>query len=189
MLDHLEAIGGRRIRGTSVHAPRGARLTGLFARARQRPFRETGLSIPRRILDAELRLVAERGGFVGIYFMPFLDISGHASAADVVAHLEHAVKVCGEDHVGIGTDGTVTQIDDMDAYRDTLAREVAARQAAGISAAGERADTWPFVLDLRGPGQFHKLARLLEARGWSGARIDKILGQNFLRFAGTVWGG
>jgi len=144
--------------------------------------------LPRNKTDAELRAVAERGGFIGIYFMPFLDASGHASADDVVAHLDHAVRICGEDHVGIGTDGTVTQIDDMDAYRETLAREVAARQAAGISAAGERADTYPFVLDLRGPDQFHKLARLLQAKGWSEARIDKILGLNFLRHAETVWG-
>jgi membrane dipeptidase len=49
--------------------------------------------------------VAERGGFVGIYFMPFLNPSGHAHAEDVVAHIDHAVNICGEDHVGIGTDG------------------------------------------------------------------------------------
>ena len=84
-----------------------------------------------------------RGGFVGIYFMPFLNLSGHARAADVVAHIDHAVNVCGEDHVGIGTDGSVTAIDDLDAYRATLAEHVALRQAAGIGAAGERADTLP----------------------------------------------
>jgi membrane dipeptidase len=145
--------------------------------------------LPRNKTDAELRAVAERGGFVGIYFMPFLDISGHATAEHVVAHVDHAVNVCGEDHVGIGTDGTVTAIDDMDAYRAVLAREVAQRQAAGISAAGERADTYPFVLDLRGPDQFHRLARLLQARGYSESRIDRILGLNFLRHAETVWGG
>src|SRR5204862_82401 len=32
--------------------------------------------LPRNKTDAELRLVAERGGFVGIYFMPFLNQSG-----------------------------------------------------------------------------------------------------------------
>ena len=70
-----------------------------------------------------------RGGFVGIYFMPFLNPTGHATAADVVAHIEHAVNVCGEDHVGIGTDGTVTAIDDLDAYRAHARR--ARRPAAG----------------------------------------------------------
>jgi membrane dipeptidase len=144
--------------------------------------------LPRNKTDAELKLVAERGGFIGIYFMPFVNASGHAHAEDVVAHIDHAVNVCGEDHVGIGTDGSVTQIDDLHAYQTMLAKEIAQRQAAGISAAGERPDTYPFVVDLRGPQQFHKLAQLLAQKGYSTARIEKILGLNFLSFAQTVWG-
>ena len=144
--------------------------------------------LPRNKTDAELRLVAERGGFVGIYFMPFLSLSGHAHAADVVAHIDHAIDVCGEDHVGIGTDGTVSQIDDLQAYRAVLAREIEERRAAGISAAGESPDAYPFVVDLRGPGQFRELERLLAAKGYSEGRIDKILGLNFLQYARTIWG-
>jgi membrane dipeptidase len=132
--------------------------------------------------------VAEKGGYVGIYFMPFLNISGHAHAEDVVAHIDHAVNLCGEDHVGIGTDGSVTQIDDLHKYQSALAKEIADRRAAGISAAGERPDTYPFVVDLRGPDQFRKLARLLAAKGYSPRRIDKIMGGNFLRFAEEIWG-
>ena len=144
--------------------------------------------LPRNKTDAELRLVAQKGGFVGIYFMPFLNLSGHARAEDVVAHIDHAVNLCGEDHVGIGTDGTVTQIDDLHAYEADLAKEIAERRAAGISAAGERPDTYPFVVDLRGPDQFRRLAGLLAAKGYSPRRIDKILGLNFLRYAEEIWG-
>ncbi|NUV58212.1 peptidase M19 [Streptomyces sp. CAI-85] len=143
--------------------------------------------LPRNKTDDELRLVASRGGFVGIYFMPFLNPTGHARAADVVEHLAHAVDVCGEDHVGIGTDGPVTAIDDLDAYRERLAEHVAQRRAAGVSAAGERADTYPFVVDLRGVDQFRELIRLLERRGWSATRIEKIMGRNFLDYAERVW--
>lgn len=143
--------------------------------------------LPRNKTDAELRLVAERGGFVGIYFMPFLHAQGKASADDVVAHLEHAIKVCGEDAVGIGTDGDVTQIDDLEAYRGLLAKEIEERRKAGISAKGESPDTLPFVLDLRGPGQFFDLAARLKQRGHSRSRIDKILGNNFLRYARDIW--
>ncbi|MBV8237605.1 MAG: membrane dipeptidase, partial [Sphingomonas sp.] len=57
------------------------------------------------------------------------------------------------------------------------------------SATGERPDTYPFVVDLRGPDQFRKLARLLEAKGYSPRRVEKILGLNFLRYAETIWGG
>lgn len=144
--------------------------------------------LPRNKTDEELALVASRGGFVGIYFMPFLNATGHATAQDVVAHIDHAVKVCGEDHVGIGSDGPVTAIDDLEAYKAVLAREVEARRKAGVSAAGERPDTLPFVVDLRGIHQFHDLAARLERLGYSSARIEKILGQNFLRYAREVWG-
>jgi membrane dipeptidase len=144
--------------------------------------------LPRNKTDAELRGVADKGGFVGIYFMPYLTLSGHPTAEDVVAHIDHAVNVCGEDHVGIGTDGEVTAIDDLEAYRSRLAAEIAGRAAAGIGAKGERADTYPFVVDLRGVDQFRKLERLLRARGYGAARIDKILGLNFVAYARETWG-
>ncbi|WP_274943551.1 membrane dipeptidase [Govanella unica] len=87
---------------------------------------------------------------VGIYFMPFFKVEARPTAADVVNHVEHATNVCGEDHVGIGTDGSVTQIDNIKLYEDALREEVEARRKAGIGAKGERAATYPPILDLRG---------------------------------------
>lgn len=143
--------------------------------------------LPRNKSDRELRAVAEKGGLVGIYFMPFLAIDRQPTADDLLAHIDHAVSVCGEDHVCIGTDGTVSQIDDMATYLDELKDEVAARKAAGIAATGERADIVPFLPDLKGPDKFHRLATLLGDRGHPASRVDKILGGNFLRFADAVW--
>lgn len=145
------------------------------------------VDLPRNKTDEELRLVAAGGGFVGIYFMPYLNASGHATADDVLAHIDHAINVCGEDHVGIGTDGPVTAIDDIEGYRAYLAAEVEGRRAMGIGATGERADTFPFVMDLRGVNQFYELADRLQRRGYSSARVEKILGRNFLRYAREVW--
>ena len=144
--------------------------------------------LPRNKTDAELRLVAERGGFVGIYFMPFLNPTSVATPDDVVAHIDHAVKICGEDHVGIGTDGGTTGVDDMTAYRATIREEIAQRKAAGIGAAGENPDTLPFVERLSGPNQFRDLVRLLRAKGYREGRIEKIMGLNFLAYAREVWG-
>jgi membrane dipeptidase len=143
--------------------------------------------LPRNKTDKELKLVADKGGFVGIYFMPFLAVGRQPMAADLIAHIEHAIQVCGEDHVGIGTDGTVPGIDDMPAYMKGLEDEVRQRRAAGISAPGERPDIVPFLPDLMGSDKFHKLADLLAKRGHTGGRIEKILGTNFLRVAGGVW--
>ena len=144
--------------------------------------------VPRNKSDAELRLVASRGGFVGLYFMPFLNPSSNASAEDVVAHIDHAVNICGEDHVGIGTDGGTTGVDDMAAYRLHIAKQIADRRKAGLGAPGEKDDTLPLVVDLQGPDQFRRLAGLLRGRGYSALRIEKIMGLNFLAYARAVWG-
>ncbi|MEO8449377.1 MAG: FAD-dependent monooxygenase [Gemmatimonadota bacterium] len=63
VLTELESSGGGRLTGTTVIGPRGARLTGLFARAGT-PFRPTGLSLPRRVLDETLVRSAVRAGAV-----------------------------------------------------------------------------------------------------------------------------
>ena len=146
------------------------------------------VDLPRNKTDAELKLVADKGGFVGIYFMPFLNAGGIVTADDVVAHIEHAVKVCGEDAVGIGTDGFVVAIDDLEGYRTELAKAVEERKKAGIGAKGEGPHTLPFAVDLRGVNQFFDLAGRLSKRGYSDARVEKILGGNFMRYATTVWG-
>ena len=145
-------------------------------------------NLPRNKTDEELRLVAERGGFVGIYFMPFLNPTSLATPEDVVAHIDHAVRICGEDHVGIGTDGGTTGIDDWPTYRTAARAEIAERKAAGIGATGENPDTVPFVPDLYGPTQFRKLIGLLRAKGYSERRIEKIMGLNFVTYAREVWG-
>jgi membrane dipeptidase len=188
----VEALNAARLMVDLSHS--GERTCLEAARLSTRPIsiNHTGCralcDLPRNKTDAELRLVASRGGFVGIYFMPFLSPDSVAEPADVVAHLEHAVNICGEDHVGIGTDGGTTGVDDMAAYRTRVRAEIAQRRAAGIGARGENPDTLPFVERLSGPAQFRDLIRLLEARRWPARRIEKVMGLNFLAFAREIWG-
>jgi membrane dipeptidase len=142
---------------------------------------------PRNKTDAELRALADKGGVVGVYFMPYLTPGRQQMADDIVLHIEHAVDICGEDHVGIGTDGSVSGIDDMEGYRRRLKEDVENRKKLGVGAPGETADIVLFAPDLSGVDQFRKLADLLDARGHSEARIEKILGGNFMRLFGEVW--
>ncbi|WP_431256563.1 dipeptidase [Roseateles chitinivorans] len=142
---------------------------------------------PRNKSDAELRLLAERGGVVGLYFMPYLRLGGQPHAEDLLAHLAHAIDVCGEDHVGLGTDGGSTPHDDMAAYRQHLEDEVTLRRSLGIGAPGETADVGLFLPDLCGPGQYQELARLLSVRGYRASRIEKILHGNFRRLMTETW--
>lgn len=144
--------------------------------------------LPRNVTDAQLKKLADKGGVAGIYFMPFLKVGAQPYAEAVVAHIEHAINVAGEDHVGIGCDNPVTQIDDMPAYYAATKKEVAERAKRGVSAPGESGDIVPLIPDLQGTEKFRKLAAMLSARGHSEARIEKVMGKNFLNlFAGT-WG-
>jgi geranylgeranyl reductase family protein len=62
VLRALDGLGGVALAGTTVVGPRGSHLTGLFAKAGVQPFRPTGLSLPRRLLDMELLSAARRAG-------------------------------------------------------------------------------------------------------------------------------
>ncbi len=58
----LESAGAVPLAGTAVTAARGSRLQGRFALAGHRPYRPTGLSVSRRILDHELVAAARAAG-------------------------------------------------------------------------------------------------------------------------------
>jgi membrane dipeptidase len=146
------------------------------------------VDLPRNTRDSELKALAERGGVAGMYFMPFLRESGQPHAEDLIRHIEHAVNVCGEDHVGLGTDGSISGVPLTDAYRAYFKKDIDARIKAGYGAPGESADVLTIVPEYNDPLRFYNLANDLARRGWSGSRIDKLLGANFARLFAEVWG-
>lgn len=188
----VERLNARRIMVDLSHSGRRTCLDAARAASAPICISHTGcralVDYPRNKSDEELKLVADKGGFVGIYFMPFLAHERQITSADVIAHIEHAIDVCGEDHVGIGTDGSTTAIDDMKRWAAAFAEDIERRRAAGISAAGERPDSFLFAIDMRGPEQFRILADKMRARGHSQRRIEKILGRNFLEYSRRIWG-
>lgn len=145
-------------------------------------------ALPRNKTDKELKAVADKGGYVGIYLMPFLRSKGQPMAADLVAHLEHAIEVCGEDHVGIGSDGVISPVAVTPAFKKKFADEVNERRKRGISAPGEDPDVYTFVPDLNRADRFARIAELLAARSHPQSRIEKVLGGNFARLLREVWG-
>ena len=119
--------------------------------------------------------------------MPFLRDSGQPHAEDLIRHIEHAVNICGDEHVGLGTDGSISGVPLTDAYREAFHKEEAARIKAGVAAPGESADVFTIVPEYNDPQRFHRLAGDLARRGWPGSRIDKLLGANFARLFAEVW--
>ena len=145
------------------------------------------VDLPRNKTDEELRNLARKGGVMGIYFMPFLRAKGQPMAADLIRHLEHALDVCGEDHVGIGTDGGISRVEVTPEYVKRFHEDIADRRRRGVSAPGESEDAYTFLPDLNTPRRFETLAGLLRDRGHSEARVEKILGGNFARLFREVW--
>lgn len=144
--------------------------------------------LPRNVHDSELRAMAGRGGVAGIIFWPYLREDTQPMAEDVIRHIEHAVHVCGEDHVGIGTDGGIAAVRRTPQFEQENREFIRGMVEDGIFATGRPQDLYLFVPDLNRPNRFEVLAARLSARGHSDARIEKILGGNFARVMGEVWG-
>jgi membrane dipeptidase len=143
--------------------------------------------VPRNKTDQQLKAMADKGGVIGIYTMPFLRASGQPTADDFVRHIEHAVRVCGEDHVGVGTDNSITPLNLTPEFRVEHAGFVRQRRSAGVSAPGEDENVFNYVPDFNSPRRMEQIADALAARGHTSARIEKILGQNWLRVFGETW--
>ena len=61
--------------------------------------------VPRNLTDDQLRALAKKGGVIQITLYPgFLKKEGEATIRDAIEHLNHAVRLIGVDHVGLGTD-------------------------------------------------------------------------------------
>lgn len=143
---------------------------------------------PRHVLDATMRAVAQKGGVFGLYFMPYLRAKGQADGDDLIRHIEHAINICGEDHVGIGTDGNVPALDLTPAYREYWRTEVyEPRVKRGVVAPNEGADIFNYIPEYNPPDRYYLLGADLVRRGHSTARVEKILGANFARLYQDVW--
>lgn len=60
---------------------------------------------PRNLTDEQMRRLAQKGGVAQTtLYNGFLKADGEATILDAIAHLEHAIKIMGIDHVGLGTD-------------------------------------------------------------------------------------
>jgi membrane dipeptidase len=144
---------------------------------------------PRNTADATIRAVAEKGGVVGVYFMPFLTADMKPSGEALIAHIEHVAKVAGEDHVGIGTDNGVMPVTLDEKSKKAMDDWTLERIKRGIAAPGEAVGVYTLVADYNSLDRYRRLAGDLAKRGWSQSRLEKLFGGNFLRTFKDVWGG
>jgi len=191
-LQVVERLNARRVLVDLAHG--GQRTTAEAIRASKAPvlISHTGCralaDLPRNTGDAELKAMADKGGVAGMIFWPYLRKQGQPMAADLIRHIEHAVNVCGEDHVGLGTDATVSAVERTPEWEKENREYIGYMIEDGVFEQGRDPNLVLFIPDLNDVRRFDMLAAMLSARGHSDARIEKILGGNFARVMREVWG-
>lgn len=189
-----EAVARMNARGILVdtgHANARTALDAVAASTRPITCSHTGaravFASQRNQPDTVLRAIADKGGVVGLYLMPFLGNDPvAASRALFVRHLRHALAICGEDHVGIGTDQSITPVDISPTYMEIVRKTAAARQKAGIGAPGE-GDSPIAVPDLNSARRIEIIAAELDRAKYPPRVIEKVIGGNFDRLFKEIW--
>jgi membrane dipeptidase len=140
---------------------------------------------PRNKSDEALRALADRGGVVGIYQInPYLGPKERNTLDDYMRHIDHAVKVAGIEHVGIGSDREHRRIPDTEEEKQKLIDELS--RLRPTTSASFR---WPFfVSELNHPRRMETIRDALAKRGYPESDVDRILGGNFRRLFGDVLG-
>jgi membrane dipeptidase len=142
---------------------------------------------PRNKPDEVMKALADKGGYFGVYLMPYLVASPTVPTREhVINHVLGAINICGADQVGIGSDGSIQAVSLSPEQKKTFDEDIARRKKLAIGAPGE--DRYPFVPDVNGPDHMEIIAAELQKRGQPSSVIEKVLGTNFQRIIGEIWG-
>lgn len=137
---------------------------------------------PRLKTDEAIKALAAKGGVMGITGVRmFVSAKEPTTVSDMVDHFDHVVKLVGVEHLGIGTDADLNGYDDMPA-------EMQKQLRAGYKSSyafRDKIDTDGFDHPLK----MFDLTEELIRRKYSDANIKAVLGGNFRRLLGDIWGG
>lgn len=134
---------------------------------------------PRNKSDAQLKFIADHGGFIGVtMFPPFLKRGIESTVDDYVEAIGYVVNLVGDDCVGVGTDHTQGYGAE---FFEWLTHD------KGVNRRLTSFGTVQNPEGIRTIGELPNLTAAMERAGWKAARIEKIIGANWLRVFGEVW--
>lgn len=141
----------------------------------------------KSVSDEEMKALAEKGGVIGIEFIPNTVASGpKQTIQDGLNHIDYAVKLIGVDHVGIGTD--MMYGDHAALHRGFvkyegmgLRQDIKKEEELAIMERGT-----PYVYGMEDHDEWPNFTRGLVAGGYSDQEIEKIVGGNILRIMEKV---
>lgn len=135
---------------------------------------------PRSKTDAQIRAMADKGGVMGIICLGYMigpDPGGKTTLETYVDHIDYAVKIAGIEHVGLAADFAIQGLEADGATRENWYVPRLTRFKPSYQV------RWPpWIPELDTPERYLHVARVLDKRGYSTGDIEKILGQNWLRY-------
>jgi len=135
---------------------------------------------PRGKTDGQIRAMADKGGVIGIICLGYMigpNLGSQTTLETYVDHIEHAVKVGGIDHVGLSSDFAIQGLKATGSTRENwyVPRLTAFKESYKVQ--------WPpWIPELDTTDRYRDVARSLNKRGFSSGAIEKILGQNWIRY-------
>jgi membrane dipeptidase len=122
---------------------------------------------PRCRSDELIRAVARSGGVMGITVVrAFVSGKRRPALPDLLDHFDHVARLAGVEHVGLGSDVDVGALD----------------PATG------RLNPFYDIVGLDPVARIFQIADGLLGRGWSEPAVRLVLGGNFERALGGIWG-
>lgn len=156
---------------TALEAVDAARRPAIISHANARALCDT----PRNAVDGVIRALAASGGVIGLCAPPFFVALGRPATLDAL--IDHAVYIAdlvGAQHLGLGLDFADENEEDYMYY--------------GYDDRYIPKPPWIWPDGIAGYADVRNIGPALEARGFSSQEVRGILGQNFLRVFGQVWG-
>jgi len=135
---------------------------------------------PRAKTDDQIKAMADKGGVMGIICLGYMigpNLGTDTTLDTYVDHIEHAVKVGGIDHVGLASDFAIEGLEASGATRENwyVPRLTRFKESYKVQ--------WPpWIPELDTTDRYRHVARVLDKRGFKTGDIEKILGQNWLRY-------
>lgn len=128
---------------------------------------------PRNLDDDVIKLIAERGGVIGLSFFSTLlnKDKGLATVEDLVDHIDHLSNLVGVDHIGLGPDFSEfsIQTSQWTGMRGNM---------EGMQYGNKESYFHPSLKDWT---HFPNVTRSLLRRGYSEDAVRKVLGENLMR--------
>lgn len=136
---------------------------------------------PRCKSDDEIRTMAAGGGVMGISGVRmFVRSTEPTTIEHALDHFDYTAKLVGVEHVGVGSD---IDLDGYDKLPPVLRRRMLTGYKNSPAFRGEGE-----IEGLNHPKRMFDLTEGLIRRGYSDAQIGLILGGNFARALGEIWG-